>query len=67
MPLLYNEIKYCTEKLILKKRNIPSTLYLGVKKDDNKMEAHAWLRIGDKIITGKNVSEDFTVISYFGG
>ncbi|MGD8781905.1 MAG: lasso peptide biosynthesis B2 protein [Ignavibacteria bacterium] len=53
-------------KFILKQKKIRSTLYLGVKKDNAKMEAHAWLRVGNKIITGKEVANEFTIVSYFG-
>jgi hypothetical protein len=57
---------------MLKRRNIPSTLYLGVAKNhkDSKkkpLKAHAWLRSGDVILTGQkgvNLS-DFTVVSTF--
>ena len=56
-----------TGKFILKRRGIISTLYLGVKKSESKkLEAHAWLRVGNKIITGKEVYEEFTIVSYFG-
>jgi len=38
---------------MLKRRGIGSTLYLGVSKEDTKvMSAHAWVRCGDKFLTG---------------
>ena len=56
-----------TAKFILRKRGIASTLYLGVKKSESKkLEAHAWLRVGNEIVTGKEVHKEFTVVSYFG-
>lgn len=42
-------------KWMLRRRGIASTLYLGVAfdtKDRTEMLAHAWLRAGDKILTG---------------
>jgi hypothetical protein len=52
-------------KLMLKRRDIPSTLYLGVAKEDNKLTAHAWLRSGSFILTGGADRERFTIISTF--
>lgn len=50
---------------LLKKRNIPSELYLGVNKNDATLKAHAWLKCGDIFVTGKKGHESFTsVICY---
>lgn len=41
---------------MLRRRGIASTLYLGVSPDRAKPDAiaaHAWLRAGDKIVTGE--------------
>lgn len=54
-------------KMMLRRRRITSTLYLGLAKGNaQKMEAHAWLRCGAEIITGKAGHERFSVISFFG-
>lgn len=56
-------------KKMLQKRGISSTLYLGVTKDEQKvkkMKAHAWLRCGGIIVTGKEGFKQFTVVSFFG-
>lgn len=54
-------------KMMLKRRKIPSTLYLGVAKHANEgLSAHAWLRCGDRILTGGALKEQFTVVSTFG-
>jgi len=51
---------------ILKKQNIQTTIYFGVAKDSNsKMIAHAWLRSGDIIVTGKEEMGRFTPILFF--
>jgi hypothetical protein len=53
---------------MLKRRNIAGTLYLGVAKDEaNPLEftAHAWLRCGNLILTGRDGHRRFTVVSKF--
>ncbi len=53
-------------KIMFKKRSIKSTLYLGVFKDvSNVIRAHAWLKIGNIVITGGPGIERYTVISSF--
>ena len=53
-------------KLMLNRRKIPATLYLGVAKDDDKnLIAHAWLRSGDMMVTGGREAPDFTMVSTF--
>ncbi|MBU0493234.1 MAG: lasso peptide biosynthesis B2 protein [Chloroflexi bacterium] len=53
-------------KMMLRRRGIASTLYLGVAKDEDKdLAAHAWLRSGDQILTGGSAQERFTVLSTF--
>lgn len=55
-----------TAKRILQHKQIPSTIYLGVAKEgSNKMIAHAWLRCGNIIVTGKEEMKKFTPIIYF--
>lgn len=54
-------------KIMLKRRKIPSTLFLGVSKDKGKvLKAHAWLRSGEIILTGEEGREQFKVVSFFG-
>lgn len=53
-------------KMMLRRRQIPSTLYLGVaKKEDGDLNTHAWLRAGDIIILGGGGLERFAVVSTF--
>jgi hypothetical protein len=55
-----------TAKTMLKKRNIRSTVYLGVAKDKNgEMIAHAWTRCGEIYVTGGNGHNHFTVTGFF--
>jgi transglutaminase superfamily protein len=42
---------------MLRRRGLSSTLYLGVAADPERpaaLIAHAWLRLGDKIVTGES-------------
>ena len=55
-------------KRMLERRRIRSTLYLGVRKDDRgQLQAHAWLRWGDQLITGGRGHEDYAVVASFAG
>ncbi|MFX4263225.1 lasso peptide biosynthesis B2 protein [Pelotomaculum propionicicum] len=54
-------------KILLRRRGIGSTLYLGVDRDDAKiLIAHAWLRCGGLVLTGGQGREHFTVVGKFG-
>ena len=56
-----------TAKALLGQIGLPATLYFGLAKErDNQLSAHAWVRCGNKIITGKAGMEQFTVIACFG-
>ncbi|WDE98830.1 lasso peptide biosynthesis B2 protein [Lentisphaera profundi] len=50
---------------ILNKKNLSSTLYLGLLKEKGEMKAHAWLRHHQYIVTGDNGIEQYTVINSF--
>ena len=53
-------------KWMLRRRHLASTLYLGVARPDEvKFTAHAWLRAGDKILTGHAESRTHTAIATF--
>lgn len=51
-------------KLMLRRRGVPSTLYLGVQREA-KMTAHAWVRAGEVVVTGDAGREQYTVVSTF--
>lgn len=68
MPFKVNcLVNAMTIKYILKKSNIESTLYLGIYKNkiNNNLEAHAWLRLGNDIISGKEDMGNFKKVSNF--
>ena len=57
----------------LRRRHIPTTLYLGValtkpeaSSTRSEMEAHAWLRCGPFLVTGGHGHERFKVTACFG-
>lgn len=54
-----------TAKIMLNRRQVVSTLYLGVAKEKGTLIAHAWLRCGASYVTGKRGMEKFTVVSTF--
>ncbi len=55
-----------TAKIMLDRRKLESTVYLGVAKDsDNQMIAHAWLRCGKIFVTGGDGSKYYTVTGKF--
>jgi len=56
-------------KTMLKRRKIATTLYLGVAryaKKEDELKAHAWLRCGNFVLTGRKGMKQFTVVSIFG-
>ena len=55
---------------ILSGLGTPSTLKLGVAYSDeadvdDRLEAHAWVVVGDRIVVGAKVSEKFTELASF--
>ena len=53
-------------KAMLRVRGVPSTLYLGLAKTGEvQLQAHAWLRCGERILTGWQEKGRFTVIATF--
>lgn len=57
-------VRALTAQYLLKKKRIPSTLYLGVGVDGNDMKAHAWIRSGKCYLTGGS-GEGYTVVAKF--
>ncbi len=59
-------IQAYTAKMMLRKRKLKSTVYLGVAKmADTKMTAHAWVRCGTIFVTGGDASQVFTITGKF--
>jgi len=53
-------------KWMLRRRRLPSTLYLGLQRQKEcGTTAHAWLRVGDMILTGRRESSIHTVVATF--
>lgn len=57
-----------TAKILLRRRGIESTLYLGAafKQDSSDLGGHAWLRCGQFFVTGGDSSDEFGAIVAFG-
>lgn len=50
--------------LMLKMHKVPRTLYLGVKKENDCLKAHAWVRSGNYIVTGNGILDEYSVVFY---
>ncbi len=57
-------VRALTAQKLLKKKGIPTTMYLGVKTEDEKMVAHAWIRTGQLYVTGGNGTGYAVVAKY---
>lgn len=59
-------VQALTAQKMLKKQGVSTTLYLGVKKDNNnQMLAHAWIRCGDYFVTGGGNRHGYAVVVKF--
>lgn len=59
-------IEAVAAKLALRRRGIPSTLYLGAGRDENqKICYHAWVRIGENIVAGGPINKSYVVVATF--
>lgn len=59
-------VQALTAKRMMKNKGIPTTIYLGVKKNnDNEMIAHAWIRCGSYYITGGHNRVGYAVVAKF--
>jgi hypothetical protein len=55
-----------TAKVLLNKKGISGTVYIGFKKEDNgSYIGHAWLRSYDRFITGYEEKNSYTVHSFY--
>lgn len=53
-------------KYFLAQERVESTIYFGVKKDETQhLKAHAWLRVGSKIVLGGEVADQYNVVSTY--
>ncbi|WJH32302.1 lasso peptide biosynthesis B2 protein [Paenibacillus sp. CC-CFT747] len=59
-------VRAIAAQIMLKRRRIASTLYLGTGRDEaGQLIAHAWLRSGPYFITGAEGREKFAVVGKF--
>ncbi len=53
-------------KIMLRRRGLPSRLYLGTRKDESgRLVAHSWLLVGNEVLIGGGGHETFTPLSAF--
>lgn len=57
-------VRALTAQKLLKRKAIPSTMYLGCKMEEGKMVAHAWLRCGSMYVTGGS-GEGYAIVDKF--
>ena len=53
---------------MLRRRNIPATVYLAMlagRQAGNPLLAHAWVRCGDRVVTGQCDESQYRVIATF--
>jgi len=50
---------------MMKRRNLDCELFLGIKKNNQQLLAHAWTKCGEEILTGAKGHEQFTIIGHF--
>jgi len=59
-------VRAIASKAMLRLRDIKSTVYLGVaKNEEDKLIAHAWVRVGKMYVTGGNGENNYKIISTF--
>ena len=58
-------VRALTLKKLLSEKKISCTIYLGVKKEEKGMSAHAWLRSGLLYISG-GMGKGYTVVGKYG-
>ena len=53
-------------KMVLRGYGLETTMYYGVAKDiNNQLIAHAWIRCGNYIVTGRPGMKRFTIVGTF--
>jgi hypothetical protein len=58
--------KALAAKMMLRRRGMASIIYFGVRKDEQlNMHAHAWVKCGERVITGGKGIEQYTLLTAF--
>lgn len=52
-------------RMMLSRRGIATTTYFGVLKNNDKMEAHAWVKCGEFVVTGWRKINKYEIIGKF--
>jgi hypothetical protein len=54
-----------TGRLMLKLRNIDSTIHLGVRNNEGELKAHAWLEVQNYVVTGRKGLRNYRIVQSF--
>ena len=60
-------VRACTGAMMLRRRALPYTLYLGARMTTGGLEAHAWLCSGPVAVSGGHGESEFNVVAAFSG
>jgi hypothetical protein len=53
-------------KIMLRKRGVPATVYFGMARGEKKeLIAHAWVKSGDFLVTGKDEGHEYKTVGHF--
>ena len=52
-------------RLILNRRKIKSTIYIGFKKGNEEFQGHAWIRSADLFLAGGRERLDYKIIAFY--
>ena len=59
-------IQAMAARQMLRRRQIANVLYFGVRQNTTKpIDAHAWLSVGQHVLTGKRGHRQFSILSVF--
>jgi len=54
--------------VLLRRQGYPTLLHIGVLRgEEGRLEAHAWLKSGDKVVIGGGELERYTVLALLEG
>lgn len=58
-------VEAITGQVMLIRRKIPSTFYLGVARSEDGLKAHAWVQVGESHVPPSRGEDGFKVLSSF--
>jgi hypothetical protein len=58
-------VRALTAKVMLRQCGVTSTLYLGVSTGGPQLRAHAWLKVGESVVTGEHEMHEYSAVVSF--